>query len=87
MNVLLKSVAMIALAILVAGAVHAAPSSSSAASLPPVNLMVADSLAPPPPPPPPTCPTECTRRYQRCIAGGINPAVCAGKYNYCMMNC
>jgi hypothetical protein len=41
----------------------------------------------PPPPPPPSCASTCRLRYLWCLDAGVSPGVCAGKYNYCLLNC
>lgn len=45
------------------------------------------AAVPPPPPPPPNCASTCRLRYLWCLDAGVSPGVCAGKYNYCLMNC
>lgn len=87
MRFLSKQLALIALALIVTCAAHAEPSSNTTTAVPAFNPVIADWLAPPPPPPPLTCQQTCEFRYERCIALGTNAAVCAGKRNYCLINC
>lgn len=51
-----------------------------------VALPASFSLLPPPPPPPPlSCAQTCRDRYTHCLFVGINPGVCAAKYNACLV--
>jgi len=74
------------------GVAQAAPAAGDDAKLlanaSPVTTVLAASFLPPPPPPPtPSCASICRVRYASCIDAGTNPSVCAGKYNYCTLNC
>jgi len=74
------------IALSLAGVAHAA-SPSIGNPAPAAPSLLSWLVLQPPPPPPQSCPTICRMRLQSCLNAGGNPSVCAGKYNFCLINC